>query len=51
MFYILVGDKVVQGSFNSIEKAHESIRYYHISGAQVIDEDLLRELQQEAQQS
>ena len=46
VFYILVGDKIIQGSFNSIQKAHEYMRYYKIAGAQVIDEDMLRELRQ-----
>ena len=49
-FYILVGDKVVSQSFPSIEKAHEYMRYYKISG-QVIDEQILQELRQEAQQN
>ena len=49
MFYILVGDKVIQGNFNSIQKAHEYMTYYKISG-QVIDEQILSELRQELQQ-
>jgi len=48
-FYILVGDKVVSQSFPSIEKAHEYMRYYKISG-QVIDEQILQELRQPQEQ-
>ena len=49
MFYILVGDKIIQGSFNSIEKAHKYMRYYHIQG-QVISEEMLQEMRQPQEQ-
>jgi len=48
VFYILVGDKIISGSFNSIEKARQYMQHYHIHG-QVIDERILQELRQDAQ--
>lgn len=51
IFYILVdNENVVQQSFSTIQQAREYMRYHHLAG-QVIDEQILRELRQEVQQS
>jgi len=49
VFHILVGEKVVTQSFNSIEQARQYMQHYHIHG-QVIDEQILNELRENSQQ-